>query len=189
MANGWCDLVVLGIVPFWLWILVLGMHIYYLFPFVNVFAFFRITTTINLSCSIWHCFHFISTCLNLFSCSYPQRVSKVKATVRYMFHSPEDVRWFKVWVACLFNRELFFFQFVLLFMIGGDARGTGGSKCSKISLFFISTWLLGWLSHSSFCMLQPVEVWSKCGRRGRIKEPVGTHGMFLHICAHLEDYN
>ncbi|KAB1203555.1 hypothetical protein CJ030_MR8G015378 [Morella rubra] len=48
---------------------------------------------------------------------YPQRVSKLKATVRYMFHHPEDVRWFK-----------------------------------------------------------PVEVWSKCGRRGRIKEPVGTHG-------------
>ncbi|XP_074279148.1 uncharacterized protein LOC141604620 [Silene latifolia] len=48
---------------------------------------------------------------------YPQRVSKVKATVRYMFHNPEDVRWFK-----------------------------------------------------------PVELWSKCGRRGRIKEPVGTHG-------------
>lgn len=48
---------------------------------------------------------------------YPQRVSKVKATVRYMFHQPEDVRWFK-----------------------------------------------------------PVEVWTKCGRRGRIKEPVGTHG-------------
>ncbi|CAI9117068.1 OLC1v1018393C2 [Oldenlandia corymbosa var. corymbosa] len=48
---------------------------------------------------------------------YPQRVSKVKATVRYMFHNPEDVRWFK-----------------------------------------------------------PVEVWTKCGRRGRVKEPVGTHG-------------
>ncbi|KAJ4702261.1 pre-rRNA-processing protein TSR1-like [Melia azedarach] len=48
---------------------------------------------------------------------YPQRVSKKKATVRYMFHNPEDVRWFK-----------------------------------------------------------PVEVWTKCGRRGRIKEPVGTHG-------------
>ncbi|KAK4854055.1 hypothetical protein QYF36_018336 [Acer negundo] len=48
---------------------------------------------------------------------YPQRVSKLKAAVRYMFHSPEDVRWFK-----------------------------------------------------------PVEVWTKCGRRGRIKEPVGTHG-------------
>ncbi|KAL6492972.1 hypothetical protein OROGR_032731 [Orobanche gracilis] len=48
---------------------------------------------------------------------YPQRVSKLKATVRYMFHNPEDVRWFK-----------------------------------------------------------PVDVWSKCGRRGRIKEPVGTHG-------------
>lgn len=29
-------------------------------------------------------------------CSYPQRVSKLKATVRYMFHNPEDVRWFKV---------------------------------------------------------------------------------------------
>ncbi|XP_037493680.1 pre-rRNA-processing protein TSR1 homolog [Jatropha curcas] len=23
---------------------------------------------------------------------------------------------------------------------------------------------------------KPVEVWTKCGRRGRIKEPVGTHG-------------
>ncbi|XP_039055690.1 pre-rRNA-processing protein TSR1 homolog [Hibiscus syriacus] len=48
---------------------------------------------------------------------YPQKVSKLKATVRYMFHNPEDVRWFK-----------------------------------------------------------PVEVWTKCGRRGRVKEPVGTHG-------------
>ncbi|KAI3464702.1 hypothetical protein Pfo_021365 [Paulownia fortunei] len=48
---------------------------------------------------------------------YPQRVSKSKATVRYMFLNPEDVRWFK-----------------------------------------------------------PVEVWTKCGRRGRVKEPVGTHG-------------
>ncbi|GMH04660.1 hypothetical protein Nepgr_006500 [Nepenthes gracilis] len=48
---------------------------------------------------------------------YPQRVSKFKAMVRYMFHNPDDVRWFK-----------------------------------------------------------PVEVWTKCGRRGRIKEPVGTHG-------------
>ncbi|KAG9440983.1 hypothetical protein H6P81_016837 [Aristolochia fimbriata] len=48
---------------------------------------------------------------------YPQRVSKLKATVRFMFHNPEDVRWFK-----------------------------------------------------------PVEVWTKCGRRGRVKEPVGTHG-------------
>lgn len=48
---------------------------------------------------------------------YPQRVSKVKAAVRYMFHQPEDVRWFK-----------------------------------------------------------PVEVFTKCGRRGRIKEPIGTHG-------------
>jgi pre-rRNA-processing protein TSR1 len=41
----------------------------------------------------------------------------MKASVRYMFHNPEDVKWFK-----------------------------------------------------------PVEVWSKCGRRGRVKEPVGTHG-------------
>ncbi|XP_058090684.1 uncharacterized protein LOC131237058 [Magnolia sinica] len=48
---------------------------------------------------------------------YPQRVSKLKATVRFMFHHPEDVRWFK-----------------------------------------------------------PVDVWTKCGRRGRVKEPVGTHG-------------
>uniref|UniRef100_A0A2N9HBC3 Bms1-type G domain-containing protein n=1 Tax=Fagus sylvatica TaxID=28930 RepID=A0A2N9HBC3_FAGSY len=48
---------------------------------------------------------------------YPQRVSKLKAAVRYMFHNPEDVRWFK-----------------------------------------------------------PVEVSTKGGRRGRIKEPIGTHG-------------
>ncbi|KAJ6833564.1 pre-rRNA-processing protein TSR1-like protein isoform X1 [Iris pallida] len=48
---------------------------------------------------------------------YPQRVSKLKASVRFMFHHPDDVRWFK-----------------------------------------------------------PVEVWTKCGRRGRVKEPVGTHG-------------
>ncbi|KAL4202910.1 hypothetical protein AMTRI_Chr02g265850 [Amborella trichopoda] len=48
---------------------------------------------------------------------YPQRVSKSKAIVRFMFHNPEDVRWFK-----------------------------------------------------------PVDVWTKCGRRGRVKEPVGTHG-------------
>ncbi|KAD5960237.1 hypothetical protein R6Q59_013407 [Mikania micrantha] len=48
---------------------------------------------------------------------YPQRVSKSKAAVRYMFHNPEDVKWFK-----------------------------------------------------------PVEVWTKLGRRGRIKEPIGTHG-------------
>ncbi|XP_020261726.1 pre-rRNA-processing protein TSR1 homolog isoform X2 [Asparagus officinalis] len=48
---------------------------------------------------------------------YPQRVSKLKASVRFMFHQPDDVRWFK-----------------------------------------------------------PVEVFTKCGRRGRVKEPVGTHG-------------
>ncbi|KAL2630707.1 hypothetical protein R1flu_015393 [Riccia fluitans] len=48
---------------------------------------------------------------------YPHRVSKRKAVVRFMFHNPEDVRWFK-----------------------------------------------------------PLELWTKYGRRGRIKEPVGTHG-------------
>ncbi|KAG9441138.1 hypothetical protein H6P81_016992 [Aristolochia fimbriata] len=47
---------------------------------------------------------------------YPQRVSKLKATVQFMFHNPDNVRWYK-----------------------------------------------------------PVEVWTKCGRRGRVKEPVGTH--------------
>ena len=30
-------------------------------------------------------------------------------------------------------------------------------------------------------ILRPVEVWTKCGRRGRIKEPVGTHGMVLIV--------
>ncbi|KAI3834310.1 hypothetical protein MKX03_030117, partial [Papaver bracteatum] len=48
---------------------------------------------------------------------YPLRVQKSKATVRYMFHHPKDISWFK-----------------------------------------------------------PVELWTKCGRRGRVKEAVGTHG-------------
>lgn len=30
----------------------------------------------------------------------------------------------------------------------------------------------------SLMQLQPVDVWSKCGRRGRIKESVGTHGKY-----------
>ncbi|DBA66726.1 TPA: hypothetical protein ACH3X2_001875 [Trebouxia sp. C0005] len=48
---------------------------------------------------------------------YPVKVHKKKAVVRWMFHNPEDVRWFK-----------------------------------------------------------PLELWTKYGRRGRIKEPIGTHG-------------
>lgn len=48
---------------------------------------------------------------------YPVRAHKSKAVVRWMFHTPEDVRWFR-----------------------------------------------------------PVELWTKQGRRGRIREPVGTHG-------------
>ena len=48
---------------------------------------------------------------------YPVKAHKSKAVVRWMFHTPEDVRWFR-----------------------------------------------------------PVEVWTKQGRRGRIREPLGTHG-------------
>ncbi|EFN51500.1 hypothetical protein CHLNCDRAFT_37364 [Chlorella variabilis] len=48
---------------------------------------------------------------------YPVKVHKTKAVVRFMFHNPDDVRWFR-----------------------------------------------------------PVELWTKAGRRGRIREPVGTHG-------------
>lgn len=48
---------------------------------------------------------------------YPVKAHKSKAVVRWMFHTPEDVRWFR-----------------------------------------------------------PVELWTKQGRRGRIREPVGTHG-------------
>lgn len=44
-------------------------------------------------------------------CSYPQRVSKLKATVRYMFHNPEDVRWFKVCKIVDFS----IFLFVMIF--------------------------------------------------------------------------
>jgi len=53
---------------------------------------------------------------------YPMRVHKAKAVVRFMFHSPDDVRWFR-----------------------------------------------------------PVELWTKHGRRGRIREPVGMHGTMKAI--------
>ena len=48
---------------------------------------------------------------------FPLRVHKKRATVRFMFHSADDVRWFA-----------------------------------------------------------PLELWTACGRRGRITEPLGTHG-------------
>ena len=48
---------------------------------------------------------------------FPLRVHKQRATVRFMFHNADDVRWYK-----------------------------------------------------------PLELWTKYGRRGRITEPVGTHG-------------
>lgn len=53
---------------------------------------------------------------------FPVKVHKTKAVVRFMFHNPEDIRWFR-----------------------------------------------------------PVELWTKGGRRGRIREPVGTHGAFKAI--------
>ena len=35
-------------------------------------------------------------------------------------------------------------------------------------------------------LMQPVDVWTKCGRRGRIKEPVGTHGKLPHTRTSIE---
>lgn len=48
---------------------------------------------------------------------YPVRVHKRRCTVRFMFHNPDDIRWFR-----------------------------------------------------------PVELYTKQGRRGRITDPIGTHG-------------
>lgn len=53
---------------------------------------------------------------------FPAKVHKRKAVVRWMFHSPADVRWFG-----------------------------------------------------------PCELWTKGGRRGRVREPVGTHGSFKAV--------
>ena len=50
------------------------------------------------------------------------QLHKTKAVVRFMFHNPDDVRWFR-----------------------------------------------------------PVELWTKSGRRGRIREPIGTHGSMKAI--------
>ncbi|XP_033147374.1 LOW QUALITY PROTEIN: pre-rRNA-processing protein TSR1 homolog [Brassica rapa] len=58
---------------------------------------------------------------------YPQRVSKMKASVRYMFHKPEDVRWFKpveVWTKC--GRVEFVFLESLLIHVD---FATGAMKC------------------------------------------------------------
>lgn len=54
-----------------------------------------------------------------------------------------------------------------------------GKNICFIEFFVFS--LLGWCTTISdnIILLQPVEVWTKLGRRGRIKEPVGTHGTLL----------
>lgn len=65
-----------------------------------------------------------------------------------MFHNPEDVRWFKVIWSIIFKVSFWKFGFHLF------------------------------LTSMSLRCLQPTEVWSKCGRRGRIREPVGTHGKY-----------
>lgn len=68
-----------------------------------------------------------------------------------MFHKPEDVRWFKV----------------------------RNSPSWLVSLTWIYLRIYHDWSAGPSILLQPVEVWTKCGRRGRITEPLGTHGMML----------
>lgn len=104
-----------------------------------------LSVILNLNC--WYDF----CSLKHIWCSYPQRVSKKKATVKYMFHKPEDVRWFKV----------------------------RNSPSWLVSLTWIYLRIYHDWSAGPSILLQPVEVWTKCGRRGRITEPLGTHGMVL----------
>jgi pre-rRNA-processing protein TSR1 len=66
----------------------------------------------------------------------------LKAMVRYMFHNPDDVKWFKA------------------------------SFCFLVDVSYLFTFYVNKTN-----ILQPVELWTKHGRRGRIKETVGTHGM------------
>ena len=80
---------------------------------------------------------------------YPQRVQKKKAVVRFMFHNPEDVRWFKV-----------------------NFRVHSNSWCTVIR---------DQCTANGVFMVQPLELSTKYGRRGRIKEPVGTHGKLYHL--------
>ena len=66
----------------------------YNFSFLCVFFF--IILFLNICGIFQHFMKYNSKAQAFFWCSYPQRVSKLKAAVRYMFHNPEDVRWFKV---------------------------------------------------------------------------------------------
>lgn len=80
-----------------------------------------------------------------------------------MFHNPEDVRWFKVRESiCIYKMYV----------------------CVCVDLVYIHhdwVFLCNFIFLHGCWILQPVEVWTKCGRRGRIKEPVGTHGMVLIV--------
>ena len=84
-----------------------------------------------------------------------------------MFHNPEDVRWFKVRESICINniyvcvRAHVCVETLSTFIMNHDW------------VFYVTCFLRGCWT------LQPVEVWTKCDRRGRIKEPIGTHGMVL----------
>ncbi|CAI5993375.1 unnamed protein product [Closterium sp. NIES-64] len=95
--------------------------------------------------------------------SYPTSVMKRKAVVHYMFHQPEDGR---CWWGCLPGGK------------GDLIHSKRTMHSTSLSQLPLSS-LLSLLTPPSLvpaggALHQPVVLFTKCGRRGRIREPVGT---------------
>ncbi|CAI5522028.1 unnamed protein product, partial [Closterium sp. Naga37s-1] len=119
-------------------------------------------------------------------CSYPTSVMKRKAVVRYMFHQPEDGRWFQNTFyhppASLSSMEPFHQTGGAVYQVARGTSFTLNARCTELpSHGSPLSSLLSLLTPRSLvpaggALHQPVVLFTKYGRRGRIREPVGTKG-------------